>query len=171
MARNRVSFAVGLILVAALVRVVPHPPNFVPTVAMALLAGSYLERRLLAIAVTFAAMLLSDLALGLHASMAFVYGALALIVLLGGLLKRDCGVKHLGAAVFSSSVLFFVVTNFGVWLVTGLYPLSLAGLLACFAAAIPFFGSSVVGDAFFAFLLFGAMRVVERRGVVRTSAA
>ena len=150
------------IVVAAVLRLVPHPPNFTPIGAMALFSGAYLTRRGLAFAVPLAAMLLSDAVLGFHSGMPFVYGSVALIVAIGWLaLKRVSSLRIAGAALVSS-LLFFVVTNFGTWAVSGMYPMTLAGLAACYLAAIPFFQNTVVGDLFYSGVLFGGFALLER---------
>ena len=150
------------ILGAAALRLVPHPPNFTPIGAMALFSGAYLARRGLAIAVPLAAMLLSDAVIGFHSGMPFVYGGVALIVLIGQLGLRRVSSLNVVAAALVSSVLFVVVTNFGTWAVSGMYPLTLAGLAACYVAAIPFFQNTVVGDLFYSAVLFGGFALLER---------
>jgi len=150
------------VLVAAALRLAPHPPNFTPIGAMALFSGAYLTRRSLAFAAPLAAMLLSDAVIGFHSGMPFVYGSVALIVVIGWFaLKRVSSLRVVSAALVSS-VLFFVVTNFGTWAVSGMYPLTLAGLGACYVAAIPFFQNTVVGDLFYSGLLFGGFALLER---------
>jgi hypothetical protein len=159
---SRLFAVLTAVLVAAALRLVPHPPNFTPIGAMALFSGAYLADRRLAFAVPLAAMLLSDAVLGFHTGMPFVYGSVALIVLLGWSgLKRVTSMRVVGAALVSS-VLFFVVTNFGTWAVSGMYPLTAAGLAACYVAAIPFFQNTMVGDLFYAGLLFGGFALLER---------
>src|SRR5437868_6652795 len=110
---------------AAALRLVPHPPNFSPIDAMALFSGACLGRRWLAFAAPLAALLLSDLVLGFYPGMWVQYVAVALVVLLGwGALKR-ISAAGVGAAAIASAVLFFIVTNFGTWALSGMYPLDL----------------------------------------------
>jgi hypothetical protein len=142
-------------------RLVPHPPNFTPIGAMALFSGAYLGRRAIAFAAPLGALLLSDLVLGFYHGQATVYFSVALIAMLGMLALSRVSVLRIGAAAVASSVLFFVITNFGVWLFTDFYPRTLAGLEACYVAAIPFFQNTVAGDLFYATLLFGGFRVAE----------
>ncbi len=154
------------ILLAALSRLIPHPPNFSPVIAMALFAGASLADRRLALIVPLAAMLLSDLLLGFHGTMVFVYVAMALVVLGGRWLGRRRGPWLLTSAAVGGSLLFFVVSNLGVWLGGGLYPLSGAGLLACFIAALPFLHTTLLST-----LLYGGLFVaVERWAVGRAKA-
>ncbi len=155
------------ILLAALSRLIPHPPNFTPLIAMALFAGASLTDRRLALIVPLAAMLLSDLLLGFHGTMVFVYAAIALVVLGGRWLGKRRGLGLLTGAAVGGSLLFFVVSNLGVWLGGGLYPLSGAGLLACFIAALPFLHTTLLST-----VLYGGLFIaVERWAVSREKAA
>jgi hypothetical protein len=150
------------ILVAATLRLVPHPPNFTPIGAMALFSGAYLGRKgVIAFAAPLGALLLSDLVLGFYRGMPTVYFSVALVVIIGWLSLQRTSPLRIGAAAIASSVLFFVVTNFGMWLSSGFYPRTLAGLEACYVAAIPFFQNTVAGDLFYATLLFGGWKVAE----------
>lgn len=129
---------------------------------MALFSAAYLGRRPIAFAAPLGALLLSDLVLGFYNGVVTVYASVALIVVLGWLgLSRVTPIR-VGAAALASSVLFFVITNFGVWLFTGFYPLTLAGLAACYVAAIPFFQNTVAGDLFYSVVLFGGFALLER---------
>ncbi len=150
------------IVAAAALRLVPHPPNFTPIAAMALFSGAYFGRNALAFIAPLAAMLLSDTLIGFHSGMPFVYGSVAIIVLLGWLALSRVSVLRIGLAAIASSVLFFAITNFGVWLTSGMYPLTPGGLAACYVAAIPFFQNTVAGDLFFSGLLFGGFALLER---------
>src|SRR4029079_8764176 len=105
---------------------------------------------------------LSDLVLGFYHGVVTVYASVALIVVLGWLVLGRVSSLRVGAAAIASSVLFFVITNFGVWLFTGFYPLTMAGLATCYIAAIPFFQNTVVGDLFYSVLLFGGFALLER---------
>ena len=149
------------IVVAAALRLVPHPPNFTPIGAMALFSGAYLGRKAMAFAAPLGALLLSDLVLGFYHGQTTVYFSVALIVMIGMVtLTRVSALRVAGAAILSS-VLFFVITNFGMWLFSGLYPRTMLGLEACYVAAIPFFQNTVAGDLFYATLLFGGFRIAE----------
>lgn len=160
--RTRLLVLLSAILIAALLRLVPHPPNFTPIGAMALFSGAYLGRRWLAFAAPLGALLLSDLILGFYPGVAFVYAATALAVLIGWALTRRRSLIGVTAAAVASAILFFLVTNLGMWLFSGFYPVTQAGLVACFVAAIPFFQNSLAGDLVFSALLFGGWALAER---------
>ena len=150
------------IVAAAALRLAPHPPNFTPIGAMALFSAAYLGRRPIAFAAPLGALLLSDLLLGFYHGIVTVYASVALIVVVGWLALSRISPLRVGAAALASSVLFFAITNFGVWLFTGFYPLTWAGLSACYVASIPFFQNTVAGDLFYSVLLFGGFALLER---------
>ena len=160
----RILAVLAIILVAALARLIPHPPNVTPLAAMALFAGSYLADRRLAFAVPLAALFLSDLLLGLHATMPFVYAGLAMTVFIGMKVIGDRrGMMRIGGAAIASSLIFYAVTNFGVWAAGAMYPHTPAGLAACYVAGLPFLQNGLLGDLAFAALLFGGFALTARR--------
>lgn len=152
---------IAAIVMAAAMRLLPHPPNFSPVAAMALFSGAYLHRRALGFAAPLGALFLSDIFLGFHSQMLTVYGSIALVVCLGWLVARRRSAVTIGSAAVAGSVLFYLITNFGVWAFSDMYPKTLAGLMACYAAAIPFFQNSLAGDLFFTAILFGGFALAE----------
>ncbi|HZX77494.1 DUF6580 family putative transport protein [Lysobacter sp.] len=172
----------GMIFVAALTRLLPHPPNFSPVEAVALFGGAYFASRAAAIAVPLMAMFISDLALGAMlggtyfehftspaylATWLTVYACVALSAVLGfGLRGRVSGARVLGFSLIGS-VLFFVLTNFAVWATATpmtAHPACVSGgLLPCYAAALPFFQWTVLGTLFYAALLFGGFALLRQR--------
>ncbi|MFD0739953.1 DUF6580 family putative transport protein [Lysobacter koreensis] len=165
---------VALIVIAALTRVLPHPPNFSPVEAIALFGGAYFASKRWAVLVPLVGLLISDLVLarlngGLYASwfgsagIWLVYLCIALTSVLGfGLRGKVSGARVLGYSLLGS-VLFFVVTNFGAWLSDPMYPKTLAGLLAAYAAGVPFFQWTVLGTLFYAAILFGGFALLRHR--------
>jgi len=154
---------VAMILGAALLRSLPHPWNFTPIGGMALFGGAMFSNRALAFAVPFAALFLSDLWIGLHSLMWAVYGSFALSVLMGMWLRRRRRFLPIAGATLVGAVLFFVITNWAVWLRGMTYPKTFAGLIACYVAAIPYFGNTLAGDAFYVSVLFGGLALLELR--------
>ena len=151
------------IFAAAAMRLLPHPPNFSPIAAMALFSGAYLPKRALAFVAPFGALVISDALLGgFYPGMNFVYLSFALTVLIGWAVAKRKSPLVVGGAAVTSSVLFFVLTNLGMWLFSGFYPLTWQGLAACYVAAIPFFQNTLAGDLFFTALLFGGFALAER---------
>ena len=150
---NRLIIAV-IIILAAFTRIMPHPPNFTPIIAMGLFGGAYLKDKRWALLLPVSAMLLADVFLGFHGTMIWVYGSLIIITTLGFLLKRGVTLKNGAISTIGGSLLFFLVTNFGVWASSSFYPNNVEGLISCYAAGIPFFGNTLGGSLFYSFLMF-----------------
>lgn len=166
---NSERLALGLIMLGVLSRLIPHPPNVTAVVGVALLAAYAIRSPLHAALVPVAVMAFSDTVLGWHSSALFTYAGMLAGAFIGrGLLQR-LSVVRLGAAAFLASLAFFVISNFGVYL-GGYYGYGLDGLLACYVAAIPFWGYSLVGDLGSTAILF-ALFVLARRYVDRDSGA
>ena len=161
--KTRWTVLIGMIVTAAASRLIPHPYNFAPITAMALFGGANFSNKRLALLVPLTALFLSDLVLGTYRDLWFVYGSFAMIVGIGYWLRQHRSVKTIAAATLTSSLLFFVVTNFGVWAMQGLYPKTVQGLLACYVAAIPFLQNTLLGDFSYVLVLFGGLAVVESR--------
>jgi len=164
----------ALIVVAALTRVLPHPPNFSPVAALALFGGAYFLNRRWAVLVPVLALAISDLVLarihgGLYATwfsstgVWLVYGATAAIAMMGfGLRGRVGGASVLGYSL-GASVFFFLVTNAGAWLVDPVYPKTAAGLAMAYTAGLPFFQWTVLGTLAYAAALFGGFELLRRQ--------
>ncbi len=163
----------GLVAAGAVLRIAPHPDNFAPIGAMALFSGAVLSGGWVFI-VPLAALTLSDAVLGFYPGWMWVYGSFILIVLIGMALRARRTALRIAGAAFGSSVLFFVVTNFGEWL-GPLYPHTLAGLRADFIAAIPFFRNTVLSDLVYSLAFFGiyegAVRMARQRNARLASTA
>ena len=124
----RLTVLISAILAAAALRLVPHPPNFSPIDAMAMFSGAYLGRRWLAFVAPLAALLLSDVVLGFYHGMATVYATVALVVMIGWWVSSRRTALRIGAGSVVGSVVFFMITNFGMWLFSGFYPVTYAEL-------------------------------------------
>ena len=161
------SFAPGplalvlMIVLAALSRLLPHPPNFSPVEAMALFGGAYFAQRWLGVAVPLLAMLLADFFIGFHSGMPVVYGSIALIALMGFALRGKVSALRVASFGLMGATLFFVVTNFAVWAGSGMYPMTANGLLACYVAGIPFFHWQLAGVATYSVILFGGFALLR----------
>jgi hypothetical protein len=141
-------------------------PNFAPVAAIAMFAGFFFRSALVAALLPLAIMVLSDYWIGGYAPqmMLLVYGMLALPVAFRSFARRAfegtrrSPAKAFGwllAGSFVASVLFFLATNFGAWLWFNMYDHTAAGLIECYAAALPFYRYTLAGDTFFALALFG----------------
>lgn len=152
-----------MVFAAAFVRLIPHPPNFAPIAAMALFGGAYFSKKWAAFLVPLAAMFITDLILGFHSTMWAVYLSFALIVVIGMLMIKQKKITNIFFASVTSSVAFFIITNFGAWLTSPFYAKTGAGLAACYTAAIPFFHQTLLSDLFFVGILFGAYHLIKTK--------
>ncbi len=142
----------AIILLAVIVRLIPHPPNFAPIGGLALFSGSHFKQKI-AFLIPLSAMLLSDIFLGFHNAIIYVYASFFLTVLIGRLIKNNKW-QSLALTSLSSSILFFLITNFGVWATGSMYQKNLSGLMQSYAFGIPFFRNTILSDLFYSFTFF-----------------
>ncbi len=185
--KNRIQPRLGIIsmviLLAALSRLLPHPANVTPIGAMALLGGAYFANRRLAVLVPLLSLWLSDLILNnviygagnqsftwFITDSVWVYGSIILTVMLSSVLLKQVKPDTLILVSLVSSLVFFVITNFGTWyLYKGItYANSWDGLTTCFAAGLPFLRNTILGDLFFSVLLFGLFAGIQQWFPVRS---
>lgn len=154
---NKKQFVILLfILAAALFRLFPHLPNVTPVTAMALFSGVYFTNKKYAFLIPLFAMFLSDIVLGFSYITLFVYASFVLVSYIGYASKK---IKI--TTILLSSISFFIITNFGVWLIG--YPKTLDGLLECYTLAIPFFRNSLIGDFLFAGLMYYGFEFISSK--------
>ena len=144
----------SMIVLAVASRLLPHPPNFAPITGIALFAASKFNKKIVAFLLPLCCLFITDLILGLSWINLFVYGAFGMISLIGMRIKRVSLITVLG-----SSLMFFIVSNFGVWLLY--YPLTFEGLVTCFTLAIPFFGNTIAGDLVYTAVLFYSFSAIK----------
>ena len=179
----RFLFVSAAILLAAISRILPHPPNFTPIAAMALFGGAGLSDKKFAFIIPLLAMFISDCVLqavsgiGFHNTIFFVYGSIVITVAMGFMLRNNNSAGRTILFSVLSAIIFFIVTNFATWWLEGtngapLYAHTLQGLITCFAAAIPFYSNSifgsfflntVMGDLFYCGILFGSFYLAKSR--------
>src|SRR5216684_2023635 len=158
----RTLLALALILMAAALRIAPHPWNFTPIGAMALFSGAVLKDRRLAFFFPLLALFAGDLFIGFHKLMFVVYASFLINVAIGLWLRDRRTIARISLATLLGAIQFFLVTNFAVWQFLSGFPRTASGLLACYSAGIPFFWNTLAGDAFYAALLFGGYALAER---------
>ena len=151
----------ALIGIGAVARLIPHPWNFTPLMAVGLYAGAKSTKLRTGVLVTVLALLLSDAVLGFYRGMWYVYAASLVPVLLGRFIKKD-SVGAIVPAALLSSLSFFAITNFMVWATGHLYPHTASGLSACFVAALPFYRNQLLGDLCYTVAFFGSHAFLSR---------
>ena len=149
----------SLLVLAVITRLLPHPPNVTPIAAIALFGGCDIKDKNLAFVLPLLCMFLTDLFLGFHMIMPFVYLSFMCISYIG--INSE---KITNGTIFGSSLLFFLVTNFGVWFFG--YPNTLAGLVSCYTLALPFFVNTIIGDLVFTHSLNYSFSKIKQTGAV-----
>jgi hypothetical protein len=144
----------GLFLAAVLSRFVPHYWNLTLTGAVFVFAGSYFNDRKVAVVLMFLSMLVSDFFIGFHNQLLSVYAGFFLMVMMGSFLNMASSRLRIFGVAFLASLVFFIVSNFGVWREGQLYPMTISGLIECYVMGIPFFGRQMIGDVGFTIGLF-----------------
>ena len=171
MNKTRFTFLAGMILAATASRLIPHPPNFSPIAALARFGGASFASKRAAFLVPLLGLFLSDLVLGFYSITPVIYGSFALITCLGLWLRQRQSVSRIAGAAVVSALLFFVLTNFGVWAWENLYPKTWAGFADCYVAAIPFFRNTLASNLLYSALLFGGLALAEKRWPILTETA
>ena len=141
------------IILGVIFRVIPHVPNFTPLAGIALFSGVYLNKKHGYI-VPLAIYIISDLIVGMHNTVFFTWASIAIIYFVGVYLRGRKTVSNTALFTLISSVVFFIITNFGVWLM-GWYPRTLQGLTQCYTLAIPFFRTSLLANFIYVAVTFG----------------
>ncbi len=173
---KRLLIVSGVILAAALTRLIPHPLNFAPLGAMSLFGAAYLSDKKFAFILPIVAMFFTDLLINniMYASyygsftlftpgFGWIYGSIAAIVIIGMILLKEVNIQRVIGSSLLASVAFFLISNFGVWISDPDYPLNAAGLLLCYEMAIPFFKNTIMGDLVYSAVLFGGFEFALSR--------
>ncbi len=150
----------AIIILAVFMRIMPHLPNVTPVAALALYSGSSLKGWK-AYALPLFVMLLSDVVIGFHSTMLFVYGSFIITVFLGQFLETKTFMK-ITAITTMASLMFFTITNFGVWMTSSMYAKDLSGLFQAYLMGLPFLRNTLIGDLVYTYVLFYGYSYVER---------
>lgn len=153
---------IGLIVLAILTRLIPHPPNFAPITGIALFSAINFNNRFFKFFVPLISLVIFDLIIGFSLINLFVYLSFIVIVLVGNHFKK---IKL--KSVLISSIVFFIISNFGVWLIG--YPKTVSGIVMCYTAAIPFFINTILGDLFYSFLLKYTLNTSLKLNIIKTN--
>ena len=156
-------FPISLILILTFSRLIPHPPNFTPIIAMAIMSGYFFRNIYLSLFVMLFSMLLADVFIGFYYNMIFVYLTLFLITFIFFNISNKINSKNLLICSLTGSLIFFIFSNFGVWFLGSLYEKSLTGLVECYILAIPFFLNTLLSTIFFSYSSFIFFNIFEKK--------
>ena len=176
---NKINISYGviilLILFASFSRIIPHMPNFTPIGAIALFGGAYLKNKYHAFLIPIASLWLSDLILNnfiftlysdftwFYPGFLWQYISFTLIIVLGYFFLKKINFKNVFITATSSSILFFIITNFGVWISGSMYTLDFQGLITCYVMALPFFKGTLLSFMCYSAFLFGILEFSKHK--------
>mgnify|MGYP001228427968 FL=1 len=152
-------FPLIIVLILAFARLIPHPPNFTPIIAVAIMGNFFFTNIYLSLAVIIISMLLADMFIGFYTNMFFVYFSLILIAFIFFQIRTKIKLQNLFIYGFLGSVIFFLISNFGVWILSDMYEKNLNGLIYCYFLALPFFVNTMLSTTFFTYCAFIALKV------------
>ena len=160
----KVNLIIPIILFVLLVlsRMITEIPNFTATIALVMFTGYLIQNRFLSVLVILLSQVVSDLYLGIYSSMIFVYAAYISIALLSPIIMNKMNTKSVVLSSIISPSIFFIISNFGVWLTGSMYTFNLSGLITCYIAGIPFFDESLISTILFALTIFSIMKLVTK---------
>ena len=158
-------FPISLILILTFSRLIPHPPNFTPIIAIAIMSGYFFRNIYLSLFVMLFSMLLADVFIGFYYNMIFVYLTLFLITFIFFNISNKINSKNLLICSLTGSLIFFIFSNFGVWFLGSLYEKSLTGLVECYILAIPFFLNTLLSTIFFSYSSFIFCNIFEKKNI------
>jgi len=182
--KGNIILIVLYIFLIAFSKLMPHPANFSPLLALAIFGGAMAYRKKSFILITLFAWYLSDFLYNnfVHSEyvtgkgglvffsgyMIWVYAGMLLVILLASKLLHKFNYGRLFGTALLSAVVFYLVTNFGAWLsMPELYTRDIQGLMNSYVAAIPFFRATLLGNIVFSFLVFGLYELIVKRFHVR----
>ena len=155
---------ISLILILSFSRLIPHPWNFTPVLAMGIFSGFYFKNFILSSFIVICSMFIGDLYLGFHSTMFFTYISLIIAVALGLFVNKFKFTEVLFTGL-ASSVCFFAITNFGAWLTLEIYEKNLTGLLQSYVLAIPFFHNTLISTLLYLVVLKLLFNFIVRKKV------
>ena len=170
---RREIFPIGLILILAFARLIPHAPNFTPIIAVAIMSGYFFKNLNFSLIILLIAMLISDIFIGFYENVFFVYASLLLITFIFHTISKNINFKNLFIFGFVGSLIFFIISNFGVWILgsPGVdnipYDKNLNGLIECYILAIPFFGNTFLSTVIFSYSAIFIYRSLAARSSTR----
>ena len=156
------SYAILLILSLAFIRLIPHAPNFTPIIAISIYAGIKIKNKYLALVIPILSMFLSDLFIGLHSNMLAVYFCILLNVFIGFYFSNKFSFTKYMYLSFLGACIIFIITNFSVWMLSKMYPLSIEGLISCYILALPFFHNTLASSLFFGCIIYFTTIIFEK---------
>ena len=150
----------AVMLCVVFLRLIPHVPNVSPIAALALFSGALIPSWR-GFVLPILSMVFSDIFLGFHPTIPFVYGSFILIFCIGYFLRKKISILNVGFGSLVGSIIFYIITNFGVWATSSMYEKNVNGLVHSYVMGLPFFRNTIVGDIFFTYIFFLGYQTIK----------
>ena len=156
--RHNFFYLVFFGIILSIFRLIPHPPNFTPILACAIMSPLLIKDRIIGISIPVIAMFIGDVIIGFHPFQFVTYLTILTIALVAPMRKNYA---MLGVMAVGASVWFFITTNFAVWFILDYYPKTFEGLITSYTLALPFFKNTLISTCLFTGLLTISFKYLE----------
>ena len=160
--KNDLMIPIIMMFLLVISRVISDIPNFTATIALIMFTSYLIRDKFLSVLVILVSQIISDLYIGIYSSMFFVYGAYVFIALLSPIIMNKLSFKSVLISSLVTPTIFYIVSNFGVWITGSTYPLSLDGLIMCYVAGIPFFDETLLSTVVFSVTIYAMMKLIVK---------
>ena len=160
--RNDLMIPIIMMTLLVISRMISDIPNFTATIALIMFTSYLIRDKFLSVLVILVSQIISDLYIGIYSSMFFVYGAYVFIALLSPIIMNKLSFKSVLISSLVTPTIFYIVSNFGVWITGSTYPLSLDGLIMCYVAGIPFFDETLLSTVVFSVTIYVMMKLIVK---------
>ncbi len=160
--KNDLMIPVIMMTLLVISRMISDIPNFTSTIALIMFTSYLIRDKFLSVLVIIVSQIISDLYIGIYSSMFFVYGAYVFIALLSPIIMNKLNFKSVLISSLVTPTIFYIVSNFGVWITGSTYPLSLDGLIMCYVAGIPFFDETLLSTVVFSVTIYVMMKLIVK---------
>ena len=160
--KNDLMIPVIMMTLLVISRMISDIPNFTATIALIMFTSYLIRDKFLSVLVILVSQIISDLYIGIYSSMFFVYGAYVFIALLSPIIMNKLSFKSVLISSLVTPTIFYIVSNFGVWITGSTYPLSLDGLIMCYVAGIPFFDETLLSTVVFSVTIYAMMKLIVK---------
>lgn len=160
--KNDLMIPIIMMTLLVVSRMISDIPNFTATIALIMFTSYLIRDKFLSVLVILVSQIISDLYIGIYSSMFFVYGAYVFIALLSPIIMNKLSFKSVLISSLVTPTIFYIVSNFGVWITGSTYPLSLDGLIMCYVAGIPFFDETLLSTVVFSVTIYVMMKLIVK---------
>jgi len=160
--KNDLMIPIIMMTLLIISRMISDIPNFTATIALIMFTSYLIRDKFQSVLVILVSQIISDLYIGIYSSMFFVYGAYVFIALLSPIIMNKLSFKSVLISSLVTPTIFYIVSNFGVWITGSTYPLSLDGLIMCYVAGIPFFDETLLSTVVFSVTIYVMMKLIVK---------